>query len=71
MFTFYNGCETCVVLAHSGETALIALLDNPTTPFVVPLLYQLGERDWCNGHYFETLEAAMMEYKCRLGETWE
>jgi hypothetical protein len=65
--TFLNGGVTCIVLARSGNTALIArMLSNKTASFVVPLEYVPGELSWWQGHYFSDLSSAWEYYQKQI-----
>lgn len=65
---FTNGGWTCVVLARSGDTALIVLLGNEAVQFVVPAQHRQGQTDWWHGHYFEDIDKAYEFYKERIKE---
>lgn len=60
---FENAGDTCIVLARSGDTALIVRPGNGCAPFVVPMMHRKGDRDWWQGKYFGTLAAAWAYYQ--------
>jgi len=65
--TFINGGDTCIVLARSGKTALIArMLSSKTASFVVPLEHVPGELSWWQGHYFNDLGSAWEYYQNQI-----
>jgi len=59
---FCNAGELCIVLARSGDTALIVRPANGCSPFVVPLQHKPGASDWWQGRYFPDLESAYKFY---------
>lgn len=61
--TFVNEKETCIVLARSGDTALIVMPYKTICRFVVPLEHKPGASYWWQGHYFESLEDAFTYYQ--------
>ena len=59
MEMFYQDDELRIVLERRGNTALIALPRNTTTPYVVPLEHLPGTSEWWQGHYFSDLRTAL------------
>lgn len=59
---FSNAGETCIVLARTGDTALIVRPENRCSPYIVPLQHKYGAKDWWQGHYFDNLADAWKYY---------
>ena len=67
--TFVNGGNLCIVLARSGNIALIVrMVSDKTASFVVPLEYVPGEPEWWQGHYFDDLGSAWEYYQSKIKE---
>jgi hypothetical protein len=65
--TFFNAGDTCIVLARSGDTALIVRPTNGCCPYVVPLQHKPGAKDWWQGRYFSNLANAWAFYSKEVG----
>lgn len=65
---------TYIVLDENKETGLCLLVrvkndeisKQDPTPYIVAIGYSYENKDWCWGHYFETLDSAFKDYKCRI-----
>lgn len=66
--TFVNARDTCLVLARSGDTALIVIPSKSFCQFVVPREHKPGAQDWWHGHYFNTLGDAWEYYQSLIQE---
>lgn len=66
--TFVNAGDTCIVLARSGDSALIVIPSKSICQFVVPLEHKPGARHWWQGHYFNTLDTAWEYYQSLIQE---
>lgn len=59
---FTNAGYLCIVLARTGDTALIVMPTKEAYQFVVPLQHRKGEADWWQGRYFDNLAEAWACY---------
>jgi hypothetical protein len=60
---FSNAGETCIVLARTGNTALIVMPGKEIARYAVPLEHKPGATDWWQGRYFNDLGPAW-DYYC-------
>lgn len=58
MERFINNGMDCVVLARSGDRAIIAIINAKQTPFVVAR-HEAGMDSWHWGDYFTYLKSAV------------
>ena len=63
---FRNGDEVCIVLKQEGLNAITLRPNAPSCPYVVPMQYVAGEKDWWHGSYYPSLDVALEEYHIRV-----